>query len=280
MTKDDGSLFRSGRGDEPVEWPVVSPDDIGVPDFEADLAYMGFSLKLKICNSSSYLVREAVLRIDGKGPGIEGQVTTKGVVTSRAVKVGPLLPGVYVCEEVGIGAQGGLNGLGFVTLSAQAVKLTPPELMRPAAEYPELTAEIIDVSVEENAPDFRRREDDGLGEPRTAAAIFIRIRVRNAGAATVVRARLKMTYLDGGGAGTGRTWDPEEVAEWILDMPREDWSPYRLPDSPDAAIEPADPLPPGGSYEFTLVHYDGGPHDWAGRLEATAVEVLALQLGS
>lgn len=280
MTKDDDPSSRLDPKVGSVGWPVVSPDDIGVPDFEADLAYMGFNLRLKIRNSSSYLVREAALRIDGKGPGIPGQATRGGVVTSREVKVGPLLPGVYVCEEVGIGAQGGINGLGFVTLSAQAVRLTPPDLMRPAADYPALTADIIDVGADDDAPDLRRREGDWLGEPRTAPALFLRIRVRNSGPAIVDRVRLKLTYFDDGGAGSGRTWDPAEVADWILDMPSRDWNPYQLPDSPDASIEPAEPLPPGESYEFTLAHYDGGPNEWAGRLDATKVEVVEVRLAS
>lgn len=278
MNYDNGFSSGSGRRDAPGSWPIVPPDKVGIPDFEADLAYMGFSLKLKICNSSSFLVRRAELRIDGKGPGIPGQITPKGVVTSREIKVGPLLPGVYFHEEIGIGARGGINGYGFETLSVQAVRLTPPEQMKPAADYPELSAEIMDVTKDDEAPDLRRRDDDGLGEPRTAAAIFIRIHVRNAGPATVDRVRLKLIYFDDGGAGSGRTWDPEEVADWILDMPRADWNPYQLPDSPDTAIDPADPLAPGESYEFTLVHYDGGPNEWAGRLDATKIEVVEMRL--
>ena len=56
------------------------------------------------------------------------------------------------------------------------------------------------------------------------------------------------------------------IAEWILDMPRAEWDPHRLPAAPDAVCDPADPLPPGQAHEFTLVHYDGGPHGWAGCL--------------
>jgi len=196
MVVKDDSASQSPHHCRPPEWPVVSPGNIGVPDFKADLAYMGFYLELKIRNSSSYLVREAVLRIDGKGPGIEGQITRNGVVPSREVKVGPLFPGVDVVEEVGIGARGGINGLDFITISARAVRLTPPEQMRPAAEYPGLTAEVFEVSVDENAMDFRRREDDGLGEPRTASATSIGVRVRNSGPATVDRVRMSMTLCN------------------------------------------------------------------------------------
>lgn len=280
MVVKDDSASQSPHHCRPPEWPVVSPGNIGVPDFKADLAYMGFYLELKIRNSSSYLVREAVLRIDGKGPGIEGQITRNGVVTSREVKVGPLFPGVDVVEEVGIGARGGINGLDFITISARAVRLTPPEQMRPAAEYPGLTAEVFEVSVDENAMDFRRREDDGLGEPRTASATSIGVRVRNSGPATVDRVRLKLTYWEEGRAGAAGSSDLYEAAEWIFDMPRKDWNPYQLPDAPDAAITPADPLLSGQSFEFTIVHYDGGPHDWAGCLDATSVEVTELRLRS
>jgi hypothetical protein len=37
-------------------------------------------------------------------------------------------------------------------------------------------------------------------------------------------------------------------------------------------------LPPGQTYEFTIVHHEGGPRDWAQRLDATSVEVLELKL--
>jgi hypothetical protein len=50
------------------------------------------------------------------------------------------------------------------------------------------------------------------------------------------------------------------------------------PAPPGAACDPADPLPPGQTYEFTIVHYEGGPRDWARRLDATSVELLELKL--
>jgi hypothetical protein len=121
--------------------------------------------------------------------------------------------------------------------------------MVPASEYPKLSAEILDVTVD-----------------REATAI--RIRVRNAGPAVVDRVRLKVQYFEtargevkGGEAGPR----PIPVAEWILDMPRREWDPYDLPDSPEAACDPADPLPPGQTYEFTLRHCGGVPYDWAYR---------------
>ncbi|OGD21508.1 MAG: hypothetical protein A2Y69_09425 [Candidatus Aminicenantes bacterium RBG_13_59_9] len=242
--------------EKPSAWPIVLPDEIGVPDYECDLAYMGFNLRLKICNNSPYLVHRAELRVDGRGPG------SWKVVTSREVRVGPLFPGVRTVEEVGIGAQGGITGLGFSCLAAEAVRLTPPDQMVPAAEYPELAAKILDVTAD-----------------REATAI--RIRVRNAGPAVVERVRLKISYFEtargeakGGEAGPR----PIPVAEWILDMPRREWDPYDLPDSPEAACDPADPLPPGQTYEFTLRHCGGVPCDWAGVREATAIEVTELKL--
>ena len=188
-------------------WPVVTPDEIGVPDFHYDLAYMGVLLQIEICNRSSYLVREAELRIDGNAPG------SRKVVTSREIKVGPLFPGVYVREEVGIGAQGGISGVSFNSVAAQAVRLTPPDQMLPAGEYPNLTAEILDVTVDREAPDLRRREDDGLGEPRTAEAISIRVLVRNSGPRIVERVRLKLGYFETAGEASARPAGPRGLPD-------------------------------------------------------------------
>jgi hypothetical protein len=255
-------------------WPVVTPNQIVIAEYDWDLAYMGVYLRLEICNRSPYLVREAELRIDGKGPGSDR------VVTSREVKVGTLFPGVYLHEEVGIGEQGGIGGVSFNSVAAHAVRLTPPAQMVSAVEYPNLTADILDVTVDEEAPDLRRYEGDGSGEPRTAEATSIRILVRNAGPRVVERVRLKVGYFETGSTATagqvGLRRLPE--TEWIFDMPRRDWNPYRLSGPPDAAYAPADPLPPDQDYEFTLVHYNGGPHGWAGSRDAVSVEVCELKL--
>ena len=98
----------------------------------------------------------------------------------------------------------------------------------------------------------------------------------------VERVRLKLQYFETGDEATGGPAGPqrEPVAEWILDMPRREWNPYELPGPPDAACDPADPLPPGQAYEFTLVHYDGGPRGWVGRRAAVSVEVCELKLRS
>jgi hypothetical protein len=255
-------------------WPVVSPDKIVVAESDWDLAYMGVYLRLEICNRSPFLVREAELRIDGRG------AATPGVVTSREIKVGPLFPGVYVHEEVGIGAQGGISGVSFDTVAVHAVRLTPPDQMVPAAEYPDLTAEILEVAADQEAPDLRRPEDDGSEDSRTVLATAIRIRVRNGGRAVVERTRLKLKYFGAADEGTGGPAGPHQDLgiEWIFDMPQRKWNPYRLPDRLDAACDPADPLPSGQSYEFIVVHYNGGPHGWAGNLDATAVEVCELRL--
>jgi hypothetical protein len=231
----------------------VSPDDIVVPDFGCDLAYMGFNLRVEICNRSPYLVREAELRIDGRGR------TVPRVVTSREVRVGPLFPGVIIHEEVGIGAPEGISGVSFHSVAAHAVRLTPPAEMMPAARYLALVAEVVDVT----------------------GSKAIRIRVRNGGEAMVERVRLKLKYFEvwDEHAGSKPPWAEDPVAEWILDMPRPDWNPYELPPAPDAACDPADPLPPGQAYEFTLVHHGGGPRDWGGCLESTSVEVCELKLG-
>jgi hypothetical protein len=256
-------------------WPTVSPDDIVVPDFGCDLAYMGFYLRLEVCNHSPYLVREVELRIDGRGQ------TVPRIVTSREIRVGPLFPGVIVHEEVGIGAREGISGFSFESVAAHAVRLTPPAEMVPAAEYPELVAEVVDVTSDKEAPDLGARDDDEPGEPPKASAKAIRVRVHNRGPAVVERARLKLKYFEAldEHAGSKPPWADSPVTEWILDMPRRDWNPYELPPAPDAACDPADPLPPGQAYEFTLVHHGGGPHDWGGRLEFTSVEVCELKLG-
>ncbi len=255
-------------------WPVVSPDEIGIADWAYDLAYMGVYLKLEICNRSPFLVREGELRSDGRGPGSQ-----RGG-TSREVKVGPLFPGVYFHEEIGISEQGGIGGVSFNTVAAYAVKLTPPDQMVSASEYHDLTAEILEVAVDKKAPDLRRHEYDEPGVVRTAEAASIRIRVRNLGPRVVERTRLKLKYFGAGdgvtGGPAGPRWGPE--AEWIFDMPRKEWNPYQFPDGPDATCDPADPLLPGHDYEFIIKHYDGGPHDWAGSLDATAVEVCELKL--
>jgi hypothetical protein len=220
------------------------------------------------------LVREAELRIDGCGQ------TRPGVVTSRVVNVGPLFPGVYLHEEVGIGAPGGISGVSFNSVMARAVRLTPPAEMVPAAEDPALLADIVDVTVDEDAPDLRTREGNGSDEPPTAVATAIRISVRNAGPAVVERVRLKLQYFESAGEAAGGEAGPRRysVAEWILDMPRRKWNPYRLPAAPNAVRDPVDPLPPGQAHEFTLVHYDGGPHDWAGCIDAVSVEVREVKL--
>jgi hypothetical protein len=274
MILDDNSLSRSGFTEDPVVWPEVSPENIVIAEWDWDLAYMGVYLRLEICNRSPYLVREAEIRIDGCGQ------TVQRVVTSRQVKVGPLFPGVYVYEEVGIGAREGISGLSFNSVMARAVRLTPPAEMVPAAEYPALSAEIVDVTTDEEAPDLRGGKGDVSSEPPAAVATAIRIRVRNAGPAVVERARLKLHYFEAGSEPTGGKTglQRDSVAEWVFDMPRKEWNPYQLPPAPEAACDPADPLPPGQVYEFTLVHYAGGPHGWAGCLEAVSVEVCALKL--
>jgi hypothetical protein len=274
MTLDDDSSVPPGSAKDPSAWPEVSPDKIGVPDFTSDLAYMGFYLKLEIVNGSPYLVREAELRIDGTGPG------SRMAVTSREVRVGPLFPGVWFHAEVGIGAQGGITGLIFNSVAAHAVRLTPPSEMVPASQYSNLVAEIVEVADEQELPDLRENEDYVSAGPRTAVGTVIRVRVRNGGPAVVDRVRLCLRYFETAGEAfrpkTEAGWGP--VAEWIFDMPRRDWNPYGLRHVPHAACDPADSMPPGRTYEFTVVHYEEGPRDWARRLDATSVEVLELKL--
>lgn len=267
---DEPSL--SNGADDPSAWPVVSPSAIAIPDFDYDLAYMGMNVRLEICNHSPYLVREAELRVDGIGR------TTQKVVASRFVVVGPLWPGIAIIEEVGVGAREGISGMHFKPLAARAVRLTPPAEMAPASQYPGLLAEITDVTVDEEAPDPR----DGRDEGARAVATSIRVRVRNVGPTLVERARLKLRYFEAGGGSAGGplSLSPDPLAEWILDMPRGDWNPYRLPHAPLAFCEPADPLPPGGAHEFTLTHVGGGPRDWLASRDALAVEVCELRLAA
>ena len=271
---DEPSL--STVADDPSAWPVVSPSDIVIPDFDYDLAYMGVSARLEICNRSPYLVRAAEVRVDGIGR------TVQKVVTSRFVVVGPLLPGVRVIEEVGVGAREGISGLRFESLAARAVRLTPPSEMMPASQYPGLAAEITSVTVDEEAPDPRWPEGPWAGPQPVAIATAIRIRVRNTGPAVVDRARLKLVYFEvGAGAkGGAPSPEPDPVAEWILDMPRGDWSPYRLLAAPHAFCTPAGPLLPGEAHEFALTHYDGGPRDWPGTLDALSLEVRGVKLAA
>ena len=151
--------------------------------------------------------------------------------------------------------------------------------MRPAAEYPSLTAEVVDVSVDEDAPDLRNPDDGAPGEGQTVVAANICVRVRNAGPKTIERVRLRLGYFGTDDEETAPSETPRTlVASWILDMPRAGWNPYRLPAPPDAACDPADPLLPGQAHEFTLVHYHGGPHGWAGCLDAVSVDVCDISL--
>ncbi|HSQ79405.1 MAG TPA: hypothetical protein VLN41_02325 [Candidatus Bathyarchaeia archaeon] len=277
LRAEDAPSRRLADPDDDPEWPVVSPNEIGVAEFDADLAYMGYFLKLEICNRSPYLVREATLHIEAQGPGMPGMETTRGVATTRDLTVGPLFPGAYYHEEIGIGARGGITGFSFDFAKPRAVKMTPPGQMIPASEYPALAAELIDAAVDEDPSDLYRPDDERPGSH--AEAKVLRIRVRNAGPSTVDRVRLKLEYFDAGvPAGGASGPERRSVTEWILDMPRKDWNPYRLPAAPDAAFEPADPLPPDGSYEFDLVQDNGGPREWAGRLDATSIQVLELKL--
>ena len=273
MDDDRPSLSPDGAGRGSV-WPTVSPDRIGVADFEYDLAYMGVYVRLKVRNSSPYLVREAELRIDGLGQ------TRSGIVTSRKVLVGPIFPREDVPAEQGIGDPAGISGLHFEEVAAHAVRLTPPGEMEPASTYPGLKATVVSVAEEEEAPDLREPADEESGEPPRAPGIVIRIRVRNDGPSVVERARLRLLYFEEAAAASAGREDrrPYPEAEWIFDMPHADWNPHRLPPPPNAWCEPADPLPPGGVHEFTIIHYYGGPRDWARSLEATSVEVLEIKV--
>ena len=249
------------------------PDKIGVADFEYDLAYMGVYVRLKVRNSSPYLVREAELRIDGRGQ------TVPRVVTSRTVLVGPLFPGEAVPAEEGIGDPAGISGLHFEEVAARAVPLTPPGEMAPASTYPGLVAEVVSVA-EDEWPDLRDPSGDAFSGCPTTLGIAIRIRVRNDGPAVIARARLRLLYFsEAGGTTQDQEGTPREPEwEWIFDMPHADWNPYRVPDAPGATYALADLLPPGGIHEFAVIHYYGGPVDWARSLETTSVEVFELRL--
>ncbi len=98
------------------------------------------------------------------------------------------------------------------------------------------------------------------------------------GPAVVERARLKILYYDDADAQPGRPRVPD--TEWILDMPRQGWDPYRLRLAPGASCDPADPLAPGQDYEFAVTHYGGGPHGWPARTDTTAVEVCEVRTRS
>ncbi len=249
---------------------MVSPSEIAIADWDWDLAYMGVYLRLEICNRSRYLVREATLRIEGQGRG------GLGVVTSRLVHMGPLFPGVRVHEEVGVSAQGGIGGIGIETLAAHAVGLTPPALLMPAHEYTGLVAEIAEVACGGEVPDLRVPAGGGA----MTSGKSIRVRVRNDGPLTVHRTRIRLRYFDVADDGDESPDSPSlrQVAEWHLDVPARDWNPHCLSGQPRAVCTPAPPLPPGGTYAFTLVHYGGGPHEWAGTSGSTRVDVLGVRV--
>lgn len=275
MSGADGPVKPRDLGEARAVWPIVSPGFIRIEEWDWDPHYMGVDLRLEICNRSPYLVREAELRIDGTGPGDPAAGVRGGVVASRTVKVGPLFPGVFVHENVGLGAQGGITGVGFEPVAARAVALTPPDELIPPFAYPGLIAEVVEVAAEVEVPDLR----EPGGENREEAAL-IRVRVVNAGPSVVDRVRLKAAYFGaGGGLGEGPAASPPSpVAEWVLDMPRADWNPYRVAEEPDAGYALADPLPPGRGHEFTIVHYGRGPVEWVARLEATAVTVTGMRV--
>jgi hypothetical protein len=104
--------------------------------------------------------------------------------------------------------------------------------------------------------------------------------LRNSGPRVVERVRLKLGCFETAGGMTAGPAGPCGLpdTEWILDMPRKDWNPCQLSRPPDAPYEAADPLMPGQDYEFAIVHYDGGPHDWARCRGAVSVEVCELKL--
>ena len=271
----DNLLLPNDTAGSPA-WPSVSPRLIGVAEWDWDPAYMGVYLRLEICNNSPYLVREATLRIDGRGQ------TVQRVVASRDVRVGPLFPGVYHHEEVGIGDPAGISGVSFDVLAACAVGLGPPGEMVQAAEYPGLIAEVAGVEAEAEVPDLRVSDAQFLHVPTTAIAATIRIRLRNTGPSTVDRTRIQLLYLGARHEDTadgGETQDEEApVARWILDAPRSDWNPHQQFGAADTPWESAPPLAPGDTHEFTVVHYGSGPHEWPADARATRVEVLGLAL--
>jgi hypothetical protein len=248
---------------------------VGVPDFHYDLAYMGVYLQLEVCNFSPYLVGEAEVRIDGFAPG------TQKVVTSRTVTVGPLLPQILTRAEVGIGAPGGIGGTRFETVRVHPVGLTPPEEMVPAEQYPALLAQVLDVAFDPEAPDRRERIQGPDTDLPLDKRHTIRIGVRNEGPSVVKRARLELTFFQiVTESAAGQPARRCDLGNWILDMPRAGWDPYRLPRPGDAVIDPAPPLPPGQSHEFTLVLHGGGPRDWSGSRDALSVVVREVKLGA
>ncbi|MBN1998276.1 hypothetical protein JW935_12025 [candidate division KSB1 bacterium] len=268
MITDDEKSSQSNLSKGPEVWPVVAPEDVRVAEYESDLAYMGFYLKLKIANRSPYLVREAVLRIDGFVGGFHQ------VNASQEVKVGPLFPEIYVHEEVGIGARGGITGLRFNSVSADAVRLTPPSQMVPAPEYPQLEAEILKLNVEKEEAESWENSNEYSDEIPTVIGTSICFRVRNSGPAVVERVRLKLRYFENADE---LKIPPRAVAEWIFDMPRRGWNPYRIPGQLDVFGDPVDQLLPNHAYEFTIKHYNPGPVDWARRRDALSIEVLELK---
>lgn len=273
-----------GEPNDPREdravWPVVAPSFIRIEEWDWDPHYMGVDLRLEICNRSPYLVREAELRVDGTGPGDPAAGVRGGLVASRTVKVGPLFPGVYVHEAIELGARGGITGVSFESVAVRAVGLTPPEELIAPAAYPGLSAEVVEVGGETEAPDLREPGGEGGRDVATAEAATIRVRVVNGGPAVVDRVRLKLSYFGPvespeAGSSTPRL---EPAAEWVLDMPRADWNPYRVAAGPGAGYALADPLPPGRAHEFTIVHFGRGPREWAAGVDATKVEVTGLRV--
>ncbi len=272
----DDEPHRTDTDPHSAAWPVVPPSQVGIVEWDWDPHYMGMDLRLEILNSSPYLVAEATLRIDGRGR------SAQRIVASRVVQLGPLFPGVPVRREVGIGAPEGISGLSFETVAVRAVGLTPPQEMTEASEYPALQAEIVAVTEEDYLAGLPEAESGGHGGPPTAVETVIRIRVRNAGPATVERARLRLEYFAAPPVVRGEDSPAhrEAVAEWILDMPHQGWNPQRPASGSGGCCPPADPLPPGGIHEFRLPHPDGGPSGWGGTVPTTAVTVLGVRLGS
>ena len=122
MIQDDNPSLPQESAADPPAWPVVSASDIRIAEWDWDLAYMGVYLRLEICNSSPYLVREATLRIDGRGQ------TAQRVVATRELKVGPLFPGVYV--HYNGGPHGWAGCLDALSVQVCEVKLGAPAARR------------------------------------------------------------------------------------------------------------------------------------------------------
>ena len=202
---DDGPSARPGIAGDPLIWPVVTPGNIVIADFEYDLAYMGVYLRLEICNRSPYLVREAQLRVDGRGQ------TVQKIVTSETITVGPLFPGVHVHEEVGIGR--GRESAAWLSSPSQRVPSDshrrPTRNLR--ARIPACWREIVEVTTDEEALDLRWSEDD---HPPTTVATSIDIRVRNTGPAVVERARLGLEYFEAGAYSAGGHTRIRLVTPW------------------------------------------------------------------